>query len=177
MPAFRRDAVGTVCTGWDDLMAYSRASAGSVGDFLLALHGETRAAGPPSEALCAALQVLNHLQDMGDDHRLLGRCYLPGDWMAAGGVRQEDLERATLTPALARVVARTLDGVDELLARAAPLPERIAARGLRMQAAATLFLARRLAARLRRSDPLAGRVAPTRLDFARAGLAGLRAAR
>ncbi|TFL16301.1 squalene synthase HpnC [Jannaschia formosa] len=177
MPAFRRDAAGgTACADWDDLMGYCRSSAASVGRVLLALHGEGQAARAPSDALCAALQVLNHLQDMGGDHRLLGRRYLPGDWMAEAGARDAELGAPSLSPALARVVARTLDGVDALLAEAAPLPGRIAARGLRGQAAATLWLARRLTARLRRGDPLAARVALSRLDFARAALAGLWAA-
>ena len=62
---------------------------------------------------------------------------------------------------------------DALLREASPLPRLIASRGLRAQAAATLFLAGRLSARLRRGDPLAARIAPGRLDFGRAGLAGM----
>ncbi len=177
LPAFRRDARGIACADWDDLMGYCAHSAAPVGRFLLivndAAHGDAQG---PSDALCAALQVLNHLQDMGDDWTSLGRRYLPGDWMAETGARDADLAGAASTPALARVRARTLDACDALLAEAAPLPGRIGARGLRMQAAATLWLARRLALRLRRGDPLAGRVALGRADFARGALAGLRAA-
>ena len=173
LPAFRRDARGVLCADWDDLMGYCASSAASVGRFLLAVHGEGPAARGPSAALCAALQVLNHLQDMGEDRRRLGRRYLPGDWMAAEGARDADLLAPAMTPALRRVADRALDGTDALLAEAAPLPRRIAARGLRAQAATTLALARRLSARLRRGDPLAGRVALSRADFLRAGLSGL----
>ncbi|WP_299817693.1 squalene/phytoene synthase family protein [uncultured Jannaschia sp.] len=172
--AFRRDARGIACADWADLMSYCDASAVPVGRFLLAVHGENAATHGPSDALCAALQVLNHLQDLGPDHRALDRRYLPGDWMAAEGAADADLGRPFLTPALGRVVARTLDASDVLLTRAAPLPGLVAARGLRLQAAATLALARRLQARLRRGDPLTRRVALRRTDFALAGLSCLR---
>ena len=174
MAAFHRDSAGpTRCADWADLMGYCRASAAPVGRFLLAIHDEGPAPRAPSDALCAALQVLNHLQDLGADWRDHGRRYLPGDWMAAEGAAGADLGAPALTPALARVVARTLEATDALLDDAAPLPGRIAARGLRAQAAATLALARRLRARLGAADPLAGRVALGRGDFARAGLRGL----
>ena len=172
--AFRRDAGGIACADWADLMTYCDASAVPVGRFLLAVHGEDAATHAPSDALCAALQVLNHLQDIGPDRRDLGRRYLPGDWMVEEGARDADLGGPALTPALRRVVDRTLTATDALLAQAAPLPCRIAARGLRIQAAATLALARRLHARLRRGDPLARRVALRRADFALAGLQSLR---
>jgi squalene synthase HpnC len=177
MGAFHRDANGIQCADWADLMDYCDASAVPVGRFLLAVHGEGPAPEGPSDALCAALQVLNHLQDIAEDRRRLGRRYLPGDWMAAAGAGSEDLTAPRCSPALRAVIDRTLDATDALLVRAAPLPGRIRSRGLRAQAAATLALARRLAARLRAGDPLAGRVAPGRGDFLAAGLAGLWAAR
>ena len=177
LPAFRRDARDLPCADWDELMGYCASSAASVGRFLLAVHGEGPLPRGPSDALCAALQVLNHLQDVGADRRRLGRRYLPGDWMAEEGARDADLLRPAMTPALRRVADRTLDRTDALLAEAAALPRRIAAHGLRAQAAATLHLAGALSARLRRADPLAARVAPGRADFARAGLRGLAALR
>jgi phytoene/squalene synthetase len=173
LPAFRRDAGGTCCADWADLMGYCDHSARPVGRFMLAVHGEGPEAEAPSDALCAALQVLNHLQDIAADRRDLGRRYLPGDWMEEAGATDRDLTAARCSPGLRRVIDRTLDGCDALLDRAGPLPHRIASRGLRAQAAATLWLARRLAARLRRGDPLARRVAPSRADFLRAGVAGL----
>ena len=176
LPAFRRDAAGIACSDWDDLTSYCASSARPVGRFLLALHEEPPETHAPSDALCDALQVLNHLQDIAADRRDLGRRYLPGDWMDAAGASDDDLTAEALTPALRQVIDRTLDASDDLLMRAAPLPRRIQARGLRAQATATLDLARRLSARLRAGDPLARRIAPTRIDFARAGLSGLRAA-
>ena len=171
--AFRQDARGAVYRDWGDLRAYCGRSADPVGRFLLDLHGEAPGARPPSNALCTALQVLNHLQDLRADRDGLGRVYIPSDWLAEAGARPEHLSAASLSPGARSAVDRTLDACDALLREASPLPRLIASRGLRAQAAATLFLAGRLSARLRRGDPLAARIAPGRLDFGRAGLAGM----
>lgn len=171
--AFRRDALGGDCRSWEDLMAYCEDSANPVGRFLLDLHGEGQEARPPADALCTALQVLNHLQDLREDHLRLGRCYLPLDWLAAEGLGPEALGAAHAAPGLRRAIDRALDRTDALLERAAALPGRLASRRLAGESAAILHLARRLSGALRRGDPLAARIAPSHGDFARAGLAGL----
>ena len=171
--AFRRDARGGTCATWDDLLAYCEDSANPVGRFLLDLHGEGRGAWAMSDALCTALQVLNHLQDLRADHLGLRRHYLPADWLAEEGATHDDLAASALTPALRRALDRALDRCDALLDGAAGLPGALASRRLAGEAATILWLARALSTRLRRDDPLAGRVAPSRLDFARAGLRGL----
>ena len=173
LSAFRQDAQGARYPDWAALCAYCARSADPVGRFLLELHGEDVSTHAPSDALCTALQVLNHLQDLRTDRDALGRVYLPADWLAEAGSRPEDLSAPSLSPEARAAVDRTLDACDGLLREAAPLPGLIRSRGLRAQAAATLFLARRLAVRLRRGDSLAGRVRPTALDFARAGALGL----
>src|SRR5438132_14141888 len=71
--AFRLDATKLRYRNWDELMEYCRYSAAPVGRQLLDLHGESLAAWPASDALCAALQVLNHLQDCAADYRDLDR--------------------------------------------------------------------------------------------------------
>ncbi|WP_308914759.1 squalene/phytoene synthase family protein [Jannaschia sp. LMIT008] len=174
--AFRQDAKGKVYADLDDLRAYCRMSADPVGRFLLSLYEEAQTTHDPSDALCTALQILNHLQDIREDAATLDRVYLPADWMAEAGVARADLTAAGSTPALRRVIDRALDECDGLLRRAAPLPGLIRARSLRGQATATLHLAGTLARRLRRGDPLARRIAPTRFDFARAALRGAGAA-
>jgi hypothetical protein len=57
-----------------------------------------------------------------------------------------------------RVIERCLDGVDQLLARASTMPPSVRHRGLRWESAFILRLARALSTKLRREDPLAGRV-------------------
>lgn len=177
LAAFRRDAANPRCADWDDLMGYCALSAHPVGRFLLDLHGESPARAPAayaaSDALCAALQVLNHLQDIAADCRGLDRIYLPQDWLAAEGVAEADLLAPASGPGLRRVINRALDGCDGLLARAAALPGELRSRRLAAESATILALARRLSARLRRDDPLARRVALSRGDFALAALHGL----
>ncbi|EYD76948.1 Phytoene synthase [Rubellimicrobium mesophilum DSM 19309] len=171
--AFRWDARGGGCATWADLLAYCEDSANPVGRFLLDLHDEGGRACGASDALCTALQVLNHLQDLGADHLRLRRHYLPAEWLTEEGATLGDLGGPALTPALRRAVGRALDRCDALLDEAGALPRALASRRLAGEAATVLWLARRLSARLRAGDPLAGRVAPSRLDFARAGLWGL----
>ena len=171
--AFKQDATKLRYDGWADLMGYCENSANPVGRYLLDLHGEDRAGYASSDALCSALQVLNHLQDCQDDYRSLGRVYLPGDWLAAAGLGVEALDEARSTPGLRQVLDRCLDGVAELLVEARALPRRLHSTRLAMESAVILRLAERLTVLLRQGDPLAGRVALGRLDFIAYGLGGL----
>jgi squalene synthase HpnC len=171
--AFRQDAVKARYASWDELMDYCNRSAAPVGRFLLALHGEDEALYAQSDALCNALQVINHLQDMGDDYRTLERVYLPEDWMAAEGARREDLAGTALTPALRRVVARCVAGTRTLLVRAAPLAGGLKSRRLGMETAIIQRIAVRLTGELSRRDPLAERVKLSRGQLIACGLGGI----
>src|SRR4051794_701381 len=175
--AFRQDAVKLRYRDWDDLMEYCRYSASPVGRQLLDLHGESHHTWPASDALCSALQVLNHLQDCADDYRNLDRVYIPLGDLAAEGCTVEALAAPALTPAMRRVLDRLLDNTEALIAAASDLPPAVAARGLRWETAVIVALAGRLARRLRRFDPLAGRVALSKGDFAASFLTGVFAKR
>lgn len=158
--AFRFDAAGGgYCRTWDDLIDYCRCSAMPVGRFLLALHGvHDRQAVTASDALCAALQILNHLRDCKADYVERGRVYLPTSWMAQAGARPEMLADDAASPALRAVLARTLQATRGLLDQARPLPGHVPARGLRVQAAITIAMADAHSRRLARTDPLAAPV-------------------
>ncbi|SME93418.1 squalene synthase HpnC [Tistlia consotensis] len=156
--AFKRDAVKLRYDDWDDLMGYCADSANPVGRFLLDLHREDRSDFPASDALCSALQVINHLQDCQKDYRALDRVYLPGDWMAGEAVTVEDLDAPRAGPGLRRVLDRCLAGVDELLVEARPLPWRLRSTRLALESAAILGLAEVLTRELKARDPLAERV-------------------
>lgn len=173
LQAFRRDAVSDHCRDWGDLMTYCRYSAAPVGRFLLDLHGESSETGPPADALCAALQVLNHLQDCGVDYRALGRVYIPRDWLQIEGVAPDAFAGERAEPDLRAVLDQVLDQVDGLLDLAHALPGRIANRRLRIQAAITLAMAERLSALLRRRDPLAETVKLSPLGYVGAATRGL----
>jgi hydroxysqualene synthase len=171
--AFRLDATKLRYRDWDDLMEYCRYSASPVGRQLLDLHGESHATWPPSDALCCALQVLNHLQDCADDYINLDRVYLPEPWLAEAHARVEDLRALSANAGLRRVIDRLLDGTDRLILTARALPGKVKSPGLSRECAMIVDLAARLSRRLRRGDPLAMRVKLSRGDFAFALLTGL----
>lgn len=164
--AFKQDAVKHRYADWRELIDYCDRSAAPVGRFLLDLHGGCRLGYAPADALCNALQVINHLQDCQDDFRTLDRVYLPLDWLQEEGAAVEDLDRAAITPALRRVVERCLEGVEHLLAEAAALPGGLRSRRLAMESAAILDIAHTLVARLRARDPLARRVQLSKREYA-----------
>ena len=171
--AFRLDAVKLRYRDWDDLMEYCRYSASPVGRQLLDLHGESRDTWPPSDALCSALQVLNHLQDCVADYRSLDRVYLPLTDLGRAGTSVEALTAPHASPALRQVIDGLLDRTEALIGTARALPGRVAAKGLRWESAAIVELAARLARRLRRGDPVAMRVKLSKADFAAAFLIGV----
>ena len=171
--AFKQDAVKLRYDDWDDLMGYCIKSAAPVGRFLLDLHDCPNSGYPASDALCNALQVINHLQDCKDDYKTLDRVYLPGDWLAAEGSAVEDLKRPAATPGLRRVLDRCLDATERLLATARPLPRQLPSRRLAMESAAIIRLAQKLTAMLRRGDPLAERVSLSKPGFLLYALLGV----
>jgi squalene synthase HpnC len=173
LKAFRLDAVKRRYRDWDELMRYCRYSAAPVGRQLLDLHGEGRNTWPPSDALCAALQVLNHLQDCAADYRALDRVYLPLDELDRAGCTVEALAAPVASAALRRAIESLIEGTEALIVEARDLPPRVVARGLRRECAVIVALAGRLARRLRSGDPVATRVKLTRGDFAAAFLAGI----
>lgn len=91
LEAFRRDVTKRRYADWADLMDYCRYSAAPVGRFVLDLHGEERTTWPLNDALCTALQVINHLQDCAKDYRAIDRVYIPLDALAAQGIGVEVL--------------------------------------------------------------------------------------
>ena len=163
--AFRLDATKLRYRDWDDLMAYCRYSASPVGRQLLDLHGESPEAWPASDALCSALQVLNHLQDCADDYRQLDRVYLPMSNLAAEGIGVEALAARASCPGLRRVIDGMLDRTGALVETASGLPAQITSFGLRRESSVIVGLAVRLLGRLRRGDPLADRVKLRTSDF------------
>jgi phytoene synthase len=168
LSAFRQDAVQGRYGDWAALEDYCARSAEPVGRMLLRLHGEDDPAAPrAADALCTALQILNHLQDLVPDRAAMDRIYLPLRWMALAGGEAGFF--APDSPERRAVLDAALDRVEALLEVAAPLPRLLRSR-LRRQAAVTLACAWRLLARLRAADPVAGRVALTRADFAAAAL-------
>ena len=127
--AFRLDATKLRYHDWNDLMAYCRYSASPVGRQLLDLHGESRETWPASDALCSALQVLNHLQDCAADYRLLDRVYLPTRDLAAEGIGVETLAARASCPRLRRVLDGMLNRTETLVTSARSLAPQVVSPG------------------------------------------------
>lgn len=171
--AFRLDATKTRYADWGELMEYCRYSAAPVGRYLLDLHGESRDNWAASDALCAALQVINHVQDCAKDYRGIDRVYVPLDWLAEDGGEVADLGRAAASPGLARTLARMVAATHELVVRAGPLAGAVRDRGLRAESAVIVNLAGRLTAKLAGADPVARRIKLGRGEIALAALQGM----
>ena len=172
--AFRLDATKRRYASLSELYEYCRYSAAPVGRYVLDLHGESHTTHAPSDALCSALQVLNHLQDCAADLATLDRCYLPEDLLAEFSTSIADLRKPATTPALRKVFDSLLHRVDRMTTFASDLPRRTRDRRLRLETAVIVGLAKRLASRLERQDPLATRVKLTKPDFATTVLLSLR---
>ncbi len=166
LTAFKQDAVKQRYKSWGELYEYCRFSAMPVGRHVLDLHGEGRETWEPSDALTASLQILNHLQDCGKDLATMDRCYLPEDDLAAHGSSVADVRGYALTPGLRRTIDGLLDHVDRLNRIGEDLPKRVRDKRLKVETATILALAKRLARRLRKGDPLATRVKLSKSDFA-----------
>jgi squalene synthase HpnC len=158
LDAFERDVTVNRYTDWDMLMGYCRVSAMPVGRYVLDVHGEDRATWPANDALCAALQVINHLQDCGKDFRNIDRVYLPADAMAAHGARVDELGAERASPGLRAAIVATAKRTRGLLEQSAPFASLIRDRRLAAEVAAIQRLAEGLVARLETHDPLAEKV-------------------
>jgi phytoene/squalene synthetase len=139
-------------------MDYCRYSAAPVGRFVLDLHGESRAAWPANDALCSALQVINHLQDCAKDYRDLDRVYIPLDVLAARGIGAEALGEKQASSALRAVIVSLARRTGDLLDQSRLFAGQIADRRLALEVGVIQILAESLATRLVRRDPLSERV-------------------
>ncbi len=119
--ANRRDQQVSRYETFDDLLDYCRLSAAPIGRIVLTLAGVHDAtAVARSDEVCAALQILEHCQDVGED-AAAGRVYLPARDLRAAGVPDNDLRARATTPELRRVVAAQVTRSVRLLAAGGPL--------------------------------------------------------
>lgn len=158
LDAFVQDVTVARYADWDALIGYCRLSAVPVGRFVLDVHGEDRAIWPLSDALCAALQIVNHLQDCGKDARAIDRVYLPADLIARHGGSAADLRADRATPALRAAIAAAAAGAQALLRESKGFARAIRSRRLAAEVAIIQRLAEDLAERLLHRDPLSERV-------------------
>ncbi|KQQ35697.1 squalene synthase HpnC [Methylobacterium sp. Leaf125] len=174
LDAFRLDARKSRYADWDELIAYCRLSAMPVGRYVLDVHGEDRSVvWGPSDAICAALQIINHLQDCGKDYRAIDRVYIPQDTLDGHGAAISELGADKASPALRGAIAELAERTMGLLDEGAVLPDLIADLRLSLEIAAIHRLAVVLCKGLMERDPLSEKVHHGKAAFALTALGGI----
>ncbi|WP_105969889.1 squalene synthase HpnC [Streptomyces geranii] len=119
--ANRQDQLVTRYETYDDLLAYCELSANPVGRLVLAVTGTaTPERIRHSDAVCTALQIVEHLQDVAED---LGRdrIYLPAQDMKRFHVQEADLAVPTAGASVRALIAYEADRASDLLREGTPL--------------------------------------------------------
>jgi squalene synthase HpnC len=164
LSAFRQDATKLRYANWDELIDYCSRSAMPVGRFVLDVHGEARDTWPASDALCAALQVINHLQDCAKDYLALDRVYIPLDTLSASGATVEALKDDRASPALRDCLRGLVARTSTLLDESRGLEPKVSDTRLALEISVIQSLAGQLLAMLMVRDPLAERVHLTKAE-------------
>jgi len=173
LTAFKQDATKLRYNSWQELIGYCQLSAAPVGRYLIDLHGGSSDGYGPSDALCAALQILNHLQDCQDDYQTLDRIYLPLDMMKRHQMKIEDLNAGQITPALRLCLNEILEGVEGLMRVAEQLPAGLKSHRLAIESHVIINIANLLTQKLRRYDPIMSRVKLSKPEYMRCCIMGV----
>jgi phytoene/squalene synthetase len=144
-----------------------------VGRFMLDVHGESTSTWAASDALCAGLQINNHLQDCGKDFRALNRVYLPRDALAASGATVEQLALDQSPPAMLQCLHGLAARTEELLNEGRPLSAEIRDFRLGVDVAVIQAYADRIVRLLKVRDPLRERVHLNKFEMLAFSLAGM----
>jgi squalene synthase HpnC len=158
LAAFKLDVTKLRYSDWDDLIGYCSLSAMPVGRFVCDVHGESRTVWPANDALCAALQIINHLQDCKKDYQDLDRVYVPLDALSSYGLGVEALGEARASTALLHCLHMLAEKTEWLLTESDGFADLIADRRLALEVSVINTLAHRLTHILMQRDPLSERV-------------------
>ena len=156
--AFRMDVTKLRYENWDEVIHYCRYSAMPVGRFMLDVHGESTSTWAASDALCAGLQINNHLQDCGKDYRNLNRVYLPRDALAAAGASVEQLGGNRAPPPLLQCLQKLAGRTEALLDESKSLGAEVKDLRLGLEISVIQSFADRIVGMLKVRDPLSERV-------------------
>ena len=171
--AFRMDVTKLRYENWDEVIHYCRYSAMPVGRFMLDVHGESTSTWAASDALCAGLQINNHLQDCGKDFRDLNRVYLPRDALAAAGASVEELGQARSSPALRRCLHALALRTEALLDESKSLGAEVRDFRLGCEISVIQAFADKIVGLLKVRDPLSERVHLGALELLAQSLGGI----
>jgi len=171
--AFRMDVIKLRYENWDEVIHYCRYSAMPVGRFMLDVHGESPSTWAASDALCAGLQINNHLQDCAKDYKDLDRVYLPRDALAAAGASVDMLGQsrapAPLLHCLHALAART----ERLLDDSRSLAAEVRDFRLGVEISVIQSFAQAIVGMLKVRDPLGERVHLSPMELIGRSVAGI----
>jgi hydroxysqualene synthase len=173
--AFRMDVTKLRYRNWDELIEYCRCSAMPVGRFVLDVHGEPEDIWPANDALCAALQINNHIQDCHADYTALDRVYVPLDALAEAGAAVEDLGARRSSPALLRCLHALAHRTEALLEQSSGFSAMIGDFRLSLEVAVITALARQILGMIKTRDPLSENVHLSKFGAMRGALVGIAA--
>jgi squalene synthase HpnC len=171
--AFRMDVTKLRYENWDEVIHYCRYSAMPVGRFMLDVHGESTSTWAASDALCAGLQINNHLQDCGKDFRDLNRVYLPRDALAAAGASVEELGFERSSPQLLRCLHALALRTEALLDESKSLGAEVRDIRLGCEISVIQAFADKIVGLLKVRDPLSERVHLGALELLAHSLGGI----
>jgi squalene synthase HpnC len=116
LDAFSQDVTKKRYASYAELLDYCRRSANPVGRLLLHLFKRTTDSDlQQSDAICSALQLVNHWQDVDVDYTKDSRIYLPQDDMARFGVTERHLREKICDPAFQSLMAFQVSRARELM--------------------------------------------------------------
>ena len=171
--AFRMDVTKLRYENWDEVIHYCRYSAMPVGRFMLDVHGESPSTWAASDALCAGLQINNHLQDCAKDYKDLDRVYLPRDALLAAGASVDMLGQprapAPLLQCLHGLAVRTEGLLDDGLSLAAEVRDF----RLGVEISVIQSFAQAIVSMLKVRDPLSERVHLSPIELIGRSVAGI----
>ena len=175
LTAFRMDVTKRRYRNWDELIEYCSYSAMPVGRFVLDVHGEPHSIWPANDALCAALQINNHIQDCHADYTRLDRVYVPLDALTDAGAEVEELGAPQSSPALLRCLKALAHRTDALLQESRGFAAMIGDFRLSLEVAVITTLAQRILGLIKTRDPLSENVHLTKIGVMGGTLAGVAA--
>jgi squalene synthase HpnC len=173
LTAFRMDVTKLRYADWNELIHYCSYSAMPVGRFVLDVHEESKSTWAASDALCAALQIINHIQDCGDDFRNLDRVYIPQDAMQASGMTIDMIGADRASPQMIAALRGLIAGTERLLTESLALAPQVNNTRLALEIGVIQTYAAKILAMLKTRDPLRERVHLNKWEITGFGLMSL----
>ncbi len=173
LTAFRMDVTKLRYENWDEVIHYCRYSAMPVGRFMLDVHGESTSTWAASDALCAGLQINNHLQDCAKDFRNLNRVYLPRDALAAAGASVEELGVGRASTPLLQCLHALAARTESLLNESKPLAAEVKDFRLGLEISVIQAFADKIVSMLKVRDALSERVHLSPIELVAYSIGGI----